>query len=126
MINIVKPNCNLEIRFVNDEIGYGIFTNSFIKADEIVEMCYCINIGILSTLHPSFDYVFYNRDKKINFFPFGFGCIYNHDKNPNIYWDYTDDNKFIIFKSLKDINPNEELRHNYGEIYWKIKEKKII
>ena len=42
MIEPVQIPKNLEIRFISDEVGYGMITTDYISKGDVVEMCYCI------------------------------------------------------------------------------------
>jgi SET domain-containing protein len=124
-ITDIKTPDNLEVKYINKDIGYGVFTNNEIKKGDIVEVCYCLE---LSSFTGTFvDYIFIDKIRNLQFMPLGYGSIYNHSYSPNIQWISSETNtKIIIFTSLNDINIGEELRHNYGKTYWRHKEKKIL
>jgi SET domain-containing protein len=120
----IKTPDNLEVKYINDDIGYGVFTNKEIKKGEIVEVCYYLKFPTFT--QTSVDYLFnVNDDSYI--LVLGYGSIYNHSYSPNIKWIISETNtKSVTFIALVDINVGEELRFNYGKNYWKSKEKKII
>lgn len=123
----IKPSNKLEVRYVNDEIGFGVFALKNIKKNTLIEMCYCLVMDFAIITHPSYDYVFTDIKNNKHYLPFGFGSIYNHSYTPNIVWNIVDYKKKIInFYSLIDIKIGEELCHNYGEYYWKTREKKLL
>jgi SET domain-containing protein len=99
----------LEIRFIDNVKGYGVFTNKFIPKNTIIEKSYCIKTHIPQ----SFENYIFKDDYENYVLPLGFGCVYNHSKTPNIK-RYNESKEFMIFESLKDIEPHEELLHNYG------------
>ena len=120
---------NLEIKFINDEIGYGVFTNKKIKKNTIIENAYCIPIKISHKITPEIQkIVFLNRETTPQIFlALGYGSIYNHSDNPNmeknIFWD----EKFIKFTAIKDIEVGEQLTYSYGKQYWEGRNiKKIL
>jgi hypothetical protein len=124
---VIKPIFNTEIRYIDDVKGYGVFTNEFIPKYSIVEICYCIDVGMVNNIHSAYDYLFYDTLMNKNLLPFGTGAVYNHSKDANLEWKITDHNKNIMeIYSIKDINPNDEMCHNYGEKYWKARAKKLL
>ena len=119
----------LEIRYIDDVKGFGVFTLEKINIGDIVETCYFLPI-YNSNINPLLDYLFQideHTTKRI--FPLGYGSIYNHSDSPNINWKVKDD-KFIEFYSLKEIESGDELCHDYGskywQTYWEIRKNKII
>lgn len=99
----------LYIKWINSQKGYGVFTSKFISRGEIIEKCYCIK----THLPQSFEDYMFKDDYEQYVLPLGYGCIYNHDENPNIE-RYNDGYDFMVFKSLVDIEEHHELCHNYG------------
>ena len=64
---------------------------------------------------------------KNNYLPVGYGSIYNHSDTANLGWKIVSEEYNIMhFISNKDIEIGEELTHNYGEYYWKVREKKLL
>lgn len=116
---------NLEVRFIDEDIGYGVFTKEKIKKGEIVEMCYGIEYHDFTGQF--LDYIFIHPVTNKSLLVLGYGMVYNHDKPGNMVWKKVEGNdKFIVFTALRDIEPNEELRHDYGYRYWKLRERKLI
>jgi SET domain-containing protein len=108
----------LEVRFINDEVGHGVFTNKKIKKNTIIENAYCLNIKIHHIMTPELKkYVYYNNDKNF-FLSLGYGSIYNHSDSPNIEKQIFWENKFIQFKTIKDIEANQQLVFCYEKRYW--------
>jgi SET domain-containing protein len=121
----IKTPDNLEVKYINDDVGYGVFTNKEIKKGEVVEVCYYLKFPTFT--QTSVDYLYTNKDGDLHLLALGYGSIYNHSYSPNIGWIIpTANTKSIVFTALSDINIGEELCHNYGKNYWKRKEKKII
>jgi len=124
---IITPLYNLEIRYIDDTKGFGVFTNENIEKGNIVEICYSLKLKKTEIQHSNHDYLFFNNATDEHYLPFGFGSIYNHNFDANLHWKLTLTEKNIIeFYSIKDIKSGEELTHNYGENYWKYRTKKII
>ena len=114
MINQYKMR-DLEIRYIDENLGYGVFTNEFIKKGETIEISHCIEVKVDTCPEYSFEL----PNKKV-VIPLGYGSIYNHSDEYNILWKPLDE-KHVQFYSIKDIEPNSQLCHNYGKNYWKFK-----
>ena len=104
-------NNNLYLKWIDKSIGWGVYTNSPIKKGDVIELCYCLlsdnNAKFLKNY--LFDYAGYS------FLPLGYGSIYNHSNEPNIYWEMIDlEFKIMKFTAKRDIDINEELLHDYG------------
>ena len=118
---------NLEVRFINEEIGVGVFTTADIENGSLIETCYCLVMSNGTVTHPAYDYLFNPTQGDKQLLPFGYGSIYNHDDQPNMICDYDPKNeKLVRFYAIRDIKANEELRHSYGKKYWLARIKKMI
>lgn len=118
---------NLEVRFISEEIGVGVFTTVDIENGSLIETCYCLVMSNWTTTHPAYDYLFDLPQRNKQVLPFGYGSIYNHDDQPNMFWKSDpEDEKLVRFYAIRDIKANEELRHSYGKKYWLARTKKII
>lgn len=123
-MDILYRHNGLYIKYINDDKGWGVFTNEKIKKGQIIEQIYSIPINI--HMKDFYDY-FYEFNGTDTLLPLGFGCIYNHSDSENIHWKIIDKKKFIIeFIAVKDIEVGDELCHNYGNAYWINKNKKIL
>lgn len=119
---------DLEIRYINEMKGYGVFTLEKIESGHVIEICYCIPT-YNSIINPVIDYIFEIQTNDTNTFilPLGYGSIYNHSDSPNIKWRISkSNNNFIEFYSLKEIENGEELCHSYGYRYWNSRKKRMI
>lgn len=124
---VITPLYNLEVQYINDTKGFGVFTNENIEKGKIVEICYSLKLKKTEIQHSNHDYLFCYDSTAEQYLPFGFGSIYNHSYEPNIHWKITWPEKGIIeFFSLRNIKKGEELTHNYGPTYWKSRTKKLI
>ncbi len=122
----IKNEYSLEVRHIDDLKGFGVFSCEDIKVGSVIETCYCLKTFNNPT-HPNFDYLFHHKEKNFGYLPFGFGSIYNHSDNPNMIWELKSENFNIIkFISIKEIKSGDELCHNYGPMYWKHREKKLL
>ena len=119
-IENIKPLVDIEVRYINDIKGFGVFSNEFIPKFNIVEICYSLKLSNISIGHPAFDYMFFNILTKNYYLPLGYGSIYNHSDTANLDWRIvSEEHNIIHFFSIKDIEIGEELTHNYGKTYWK-------
>lgn len=127
MITEVIPTNKLYLKWIDNTIGWGVFTAEDIKKDEIVETCYCLLDNRQVTYHK--DYIF-SLDRKTNdsFLVLGYGSIYNHSNEPNVQSRIISyEQRFIEFFALRDIEKGEQLCHDYGVEYWlKRKKTKLI
>ena len=99
LINSFEIPKNLEVRFIDDTIGYGVFTTKPIKKGDIVEICYCLEFDTF--IGHFLDYIFENPETNKKLVPFGYGSIYNHDRPGNIRWIVvSNNNKFIKFSGI--------------------------
>ena len=100
--------------------GLGCFAIEKIFKDEVFEECHLIEvIG-----KDFFDYFFtFPRSNAFSFkqvLPLGFGCIYNHNDQPNANWkDHPEGIEVFQFYALRDIKIGEEIFTFYGDSgYW--------
>lgn len=115
---VIEQGYNLYAKYIDKVKGYGVFTNNFISIGSIIETCYCLKVSGFEWDDYSFG------DPKV--LPLGFGAIYNHSDNANAIWRLINED-VIAFEASRDINPGEEICHNYGPSYWKDRQdKKLI
>jgi len=98
--------------------GKGVFTSESIPRAHLIERCHIIGqipYHDHDTLYGLEKYWF-EWDSCTVVLPLGFGGIYNHSENPNIYWDKDLLNKLITFIAIKNIEAHDELFFNYGRI----------
>lgn len=124
---------DLEIRFINEEIGFGAFAKTPIKKGAFVGEYtgiirenvrvyfaplnnYCYEYPILDQLGRSFaiDATHGNLTRFIN-----------HSYHPNLKPDYAFFDGFyhLIFIASKEIQKHEQLSYNYGRNYWMLREE---
>lgn len=119
-MKIIESNSKLYIKYIDNNKGWGVFTKEKISKGEVVEECYYLLDEYETTVHK--DYIFKASGKGVNFCSLilGFGSIYNHSYSPNIYSKQGDFYmRTMSFIALRDIEPEEELCHNYSEKWWK-------
>lgn len=126
---VIQNKVELEIRYIDDVMGYGVFICEDIEKGSIVETCYCLKT-YNSHINPTTDYLFENvidSNPNESVLALGYGSIYNHNDDPNVAWRKPFQGKpFIQFYALKDIKKGEELFINYGKKYWLVRKKKLL
>lgn len=122
---VIKNQIQLEVRYIDETMGFGVFASQDIDEGTIVETCYSIKT-YNQVFNPCFDYLF-SLSNTESLLPLGYGSIYNHSYTPNIHWRIVNMEKPVIeFYALKKIRMGDELCHNYGQQYWKVREKKLL
>lgn len=105
--------------------GWGVFAKDKIYKNEILEespyLILPIKKGESSNLLIDYRFNFPSgKDFKYQVVVLGFGSIYNHSNEPNCCWITDETKNIFIFKTLRDIEKNEEILVYYGdENYWK-------
>ncbi len=102
--------------------GYGVFASTFIPADTIVEECPVVIVAKKSL--PSIASYLFNWDEQQDAMPLGNGMCFNHSEDPNLCYLKEFDKKLLIFKTLRDIKPGEELFIGYGATWFKYRKMK--
>jgi hypothetical protein len=115
----------LYIKFISDDLGFGLFANqSFQKDDYIGEFCGIVTSNPDSSSdNYSYSYID-NTDiviaprKTGNELQFA-----NHSKeNANVNWKHIiglDNKEHVIFVATKEIKKDEQILIDYGDDYWK-------
>ncbi len=109
--------------------GRGVFTTQPIKKGDIVEICPVIPFNVkeakiaMETIlgHYIFEWGASCRQGAL---PLGYGSMYNHSSDPNIFYRMREPKNQIVFRALRDIAAGEELLSNY--FYYKKDYKKPI
>jgi SET domain-containing protein len=98
----------------SEKHGWGVFTNSIIKSDEIIEESPLIEI-LGDIEYNLIKYTFMFEDSSVHyFFTYGICSCLNSSINPNIEYNIDIERGIIIFKSIKDIPKDSELFLYYG------------
>ena len=107
-----------------ENAGYGVFTESFIKKDTIIEISKILKVANSNVFQKDNilnDYIF-KFDDNHSGVALGYGGLYNHSDNPNIKYTVVEDK--IIFQATRDIFTREEICNSYGKQYWEIRKNK--
>lgn len=124
---------DIGIKFVSKEKGYGLFTNTFIKKWSYVGQ-YAGLVRRRALFFPKLnDYCFMYPREWFSFKLFTIDSLkhgnytrfINHSDYPNLesVGVYKDGAMHIIFRAVEDILPDTELTYDYGDVYWKKREK---
>lgn len=127
---------DVTIRWINEEIGYGIFANRLIRRSEFVGEY----TGIVKTrplLFPrlnNYCFAYPRRTLTLRLFTIdsqsegNFTRFINHSDTPNCEsLAVFHNNVFhIIFRTLHDISPHTQLTYDYGDIFWKKRRKLLL
>lgn len=110
--------------------GYGVFTQSLINQNSIIEICYIIELEFRDKYHKDrviLDYC-YTTSLKDNdsikhgnrlILLTGNGMLYNHRENNNAEWTFDYNERKAILISKTNLNIDDEITINYGDGYWK-------
>jgi len=101
--------------------GLGVFATAPIAKGEVIELCPYIVIDDddLQEANRLNDYLYNSPDRVGDYLcVMGFGMLYNHGNPANAEWQIDDDNRFVRFSALCDIEAGAEIVHDYGEEYW--------
>lgn len=123
MISEINYCHDIYVRYIDDIVGWGVFTRSEIFVWDTIEVCYCLPEKFKESQHKKYAFLT-GKDSEDAYMVLGYGMIYNHSYNPNIAWEIIDFNRHLIrFFAIRDISAEEELRHDYGNMYWKTRPK---
>ena len=101
--------------------GLGVFATAPIAKGEVIELCPYIVIDDddLQEANRLNDYLYNSPDRVGDYLcVMGFGMLYNHGNPANAEWQIDDDNRFVRFSALCDIEAGAEIVDDYGEEYW--------
>jgi SET domain-containing protein len=92
--------------------GWGLFTNEFIKKDQIINQSIGINFPPGSDCPAELIKYVYAHSKGLIVF-LGYASWINSSKNPNSKFIIDSEQNIITIIASKDINPLEEITLNY-------------
>lgn len=99
--------------------GRGVFTDSPIAKDTLIERCPVIEIPASQSGHIDvtvlYDYYFgWGQDNQEIAIALGYGSLYNHSFSPNAVYIKNLSEQTIDYVALRDIEPGEEILVNYN------------
>ena len=91
--------------------GLGVFTSGALPKGLDIERAGILSIGqdVLQ------DYCFGWPECVIGL---GHASYYNHSSSPNVEWVSDVEHRLLVFRTLREIAPGEELFTDYGDSYW--------
>jgi SET domain-containing protein len=98
---------------------WGVFANDFIPKGTVIEIARALklkNSHLFQEGNILNDYVF-KLDDEHSMIAFGFGSLFNHSDDPLI--EYKVEKDRVIYSSIKDIYPGQEIFISYGTDWWK-------
>lgn len=109
MINLINFNLKIAKSPIH---GWGVFANEFIKADTIILQ----NPGVVlkAKIYDSRELMGYFYPYNENFIlGLGYVSLINSSDEPNVGFEVNIENKVIIIKTVRDVQPNEEITFKY-------------
>jgi uncharacterized protein len=97
--------------------GRGVFALRRFREGEVVETCPTVVLDDADVHGVLGDYVFGARSPGKVLLVLGYGMLYNHSAEPNLFHRQAG-RLMIEFVALRDIARGEELTHDYGPHYW--------
>ncbi len=94
--------------------GYGVFADKTFEQDSLIEEC-CV---IVSTGQDAILKNYYFQNADVCLLPTGYGLIYNHADEPNAAYYFDQSRHLLIFRSLRRIQPGEEIVIRYGKTWF--------
>ncbi len=123
---------NIEIRYISERVGHGVFAKSPMKKRSYVgEYTGIVRENIKIYFAPLNNYCYeypipdrIGRSFVIDATDGNFTRYINHSYNPNLKPQYAFFDGFyhLIFVALKEIQIGEQLTYDYGHNYWLIRE----
>jgi hypothetical protein len=105
------------IGFRRGRRGRGVFALRRFREAEIVETCPTVVLADEDVEGVVRNYVFSARQPGKLLLVLGYGMLYNHSAEPNLF--HRSAGRLLIeFVALRDIAAGEELTHDYGPGYW--------
>lgn len=108
-------NPGIEVR--RGRRGRGVFATRDFKEGEVIETCPTVLFADDEVDGPIRDYLFTARQPGKVLMAFGYGMLYNHAAQPNMYHRAAG-RLMMEFVAGRDIEAGEELTHDYGGEYW--------
>jgi len=115
-------NNSIEVRFINNTKGRGVFAKKPFKKGTIIDESHVILLTqeefdmISSCKLYNYSFEWKNPDDKENIcaIAMSFCQFINHSYTPNIMYEYDYENETIIYTVIEDIRQGEEITVNYN------------
>lgn len=112
------------ITYTDPQIGKGVFAAQTFHKGDIVEICPVVIIsGPFDELPPTLKKRIFNWHHLTkgadgpHGLALGYGSLYNHSDDPNLYYEAVDSESCLYFKAKRKIKPDEQLTINYDHAY---------
>ena len=95
----------------------GIIATQDIKKDQILEKCPIVLIPMAEEEHlkqTTLWKYYFEWNKGYHCMVLGYGSLFNHSYKPNAKYVFSFQQRFLVFKSIKDIAAGEEITVNYN------------
>lgn len=120
--NTLYHNDKIEVRKSNIH-GWGVFAKNNIQPGETLEEVPFLIIPMSkyesSSIFIDYRFNYPRNESKYQVMPFGYAGLYNHSESPNAMWETDENNEIFIFKSIRQINKDDEILVYYGgSNYW--------
>lgn len=115
----------LEVRYISEKKGRGVFAKRDIKKDTIIDVAHVVPLPnkdykrIRKTILYNYCYIWEDPDHKPEFknaITLSISQFINHSYNPNVKYLYDYDLKAIEFSAIRDIVKGEEILVNYNAL----------
>ncbi|MHA1913807.1 MAG: SET domain-containing protein-lysine N-methyltransferase [Promethearchaeota archaeon] len=113
----------LEVRFISQKKGKGVFAKRDIKLDTVIDIAHVIPIPnkdykkIRKTVLYNYCYIWEDPNHSPEFtnaITLSISQFINHSYDPNVKYLYDYENKVMEFSALRDIVQGEEITVNYN------------
>ncbi len=113
----------LEVKFISQKKGKGVFARKNIKKETIIDIAYVVPIPnkdykkIRKTVLYNYCYIWDDpkyRPEFTNAITLSISQFINHSYEPNVKYLYDYENKAMEFSAIRDILKGEELTVNYN------------
>ncbi|MFX1378714.1 MAG: SET domain-containing protein-lysine N-methyltransferase [Promethearchaeota archaeon] len=115
----------LEVRYISEKKGRGVFAKKYIKKDTVIDIAYVVPIPnkdynkIRKTILYNYCYIWEDPEHMPAFrnaITLSISQFINHSFEPNVKYLYDYENKAIEFSAVRDISKGEEILVNYNGI----------
>jgi SET domain-containing protein len=104
-------------RITHGPRGRGVFATRAFAKGEVIETCHTVELADDDVSGRLNDYVFSSHGEGEVLLVLGNGMLYNHSATPNAEY-VQDEPDTIAFRTLRKVEPGDELTIDYGEEWW--------
>ncbi len=128
-------NPAVDVRFISDEIGHGVFMKQILKRGQFVgEYTGIVRRNLKVYFAPLNNYCYeypipdaIGKSHVIDATCGNFTRFINHSSKPNLkpHYAFFDGFYHLIFLALRDIGVGEQLSYDYGPHYWTLRSRPL-